>query len=435
MRVLFATHAEPTHFHGMVPLAWALQNAGHEVRVASQPALTGVVTSAGLTAVPLGTDHRLHEVLRRTGRLAEADPLPFDFARPAEEITWPWLEAGYRAFVPWWLRLVNDGLIAELTAFCLDWRPDLVLWEPLTHAGAVAAQACGAVHGRVLWGLDLFGRMRAHFLRLRPPGAPDPLADWLTARGAVFEEALVTGQFTIDHTPPSLRTGTCDLPGLDHLPVRWVPCGGAAAVPDWLRERPRLPRVCLTLGTSGFAPTDRRGGLAELLTALACPEVELVATVPPSAVPPGLPNVRAVPFTPLDALLPSCAVVVHHGGHGTYRTALLHGVPQLVLANVFDLGLRARHLAAEGAGLTASSAPEVAAAAHRLRTEPRFRLHAARLRAEALTLPSPCDLVPELELRAAVGRNHHAHPVRVLRRENPLPDTGAPGLGTPERRP
>ena len=37
MRILFASIAEKTHFLGMVPLAWALQTAGHEVRVASQP--------------------------------------------------------------------------------------------------------------------------------------------------------------------------------------------------------------------------------------------------------------------------------------------------------------------------------------------------------------------------------------------------------------
>ena len=44
MRVLFAAHAERTHFYSMIPLAWALRTAGHEVYVASQPALTDDIT-------------------------------------------------------------------------------------------------------------------------------------------------------------------------------------------------------------------------------------------------------------------------------------------------------------------------------------------------------------------------------------------------------
>ena len=48
MRVLFATYPERTHFLAMVPLAWALRTAGHEVRVASQPTFTDVITRAVL---------------------------------------------------------------------------------------------------------------------------------------------------------------------------------------------------------------------------------------------------------------------------------------------------------------------------------------------------------------------------------------------------
>src|ERR1017187_1851466 len=38
----------------MVPVAWALRAAGHEVRVASQPDLTEVITGAGRPGVPVG---------------------------------------------------------------------------------------------------------------------------------------------------------------------------------------------------------------------------------------------------------------------------------------------------------------------------------------------------------------------------------------------
>ncbi|MEU8207517.1 hypothetical protein AB0B96_40575, partial [Streptosporangium sp. NPDC049046] len=180
MRVLFTAYAEKTHFLGMVPLAWALRNAGHEVRVASQPELTDVITGAGLTAVPVGKDHILHRLVSTTkerdaasrdavsegAASEERESSFFDLAeeRP-EKLTWKYLKDGYGGkFVPWWCRVVNDPMIVELTDFCRHWKPDLVIWEPVTHAGAIAAKASGAAHARMLWSLDLFARMRGHYL-------------------------------------------------------------------------------------------------------------------------------------------------------------------------------------------------------------------------------------------------------------------------------
>ncbi|MBR8745260.1 glycosyl transferase, partial [Nocardiopsis sp. MG754419] len=144
MRVLFATYAEKTHFLSMVPLAWALRTAGHEVRVASQPALGDVVTGTGLTMVPVGRDHDIHRVLDAFPALKQmvsGDELaPFDKAdRPEEESTWEYLREGYRNIVPWAFRLANDPMVEDLTEFCRWWRPDLVVWEPTTYAGAIAA--------------------------------------------------------------------------------------------------------------------------------------------------------------------------------------------------------------------------------------------------------------------------------------------------------
>ena len=50
MRVLMTSVAVEAHFNGMVPLAWALRAAGHEVHFASHPALTEPIAAAGLTA-------------------------------------------------------------------------------------------------------------------------------------------------------------------------------------------------------------------------------------------------------------------------------------------------------------------------------------------------------------------------------------------------
>ena len=56
MRVLFTSWAWPTHYYQMVPLAWALRAAGHEVRAASAPALSATIAASGVPAVGVGDD-------------------------------------------------------------------------------------------------------------------------------------------------------------------------------------------------------------------------------------------------------------------------------------------------------------------------------------------------------------------------------------------
>ena len=51
MRVLVTSWGWRSHFYPLVPLAWALRSAGHEVLVASQPSMTEDIVGAGLPAV------------------------------------------------------------------------------------------------------------------------------------------------------------------------------------------------------------------------------------------------------------------------------------------------------------------------------------------------------------------------------------------------
>ncbi|MGP3912319.1 activator-dependent family glycosyltransferase [Nonomuraea sp. 10N515B] len=417
MRVLFAAIAEKTHFLGMAPLAWALRTAGHDVRVASQPEMTDVITGAGLTAVPVGKDHKLYEISRLEKRL-EIDVPMFDMAenRP-EKLTWDYLRPGYDQVVRWWFRVVNDSMVADLVDLCRQWRPDLVIWEPITYAAPIAAEAAGAAHARFMWGLDVFTRMRRHYVRVRDEQPAydrrDPMQEWLTARagyfGGRFSEELVTGRFTIDYMPAPLRL---DL-GLHTVPIRYVPYNGASVIPEWLREPAGRPRVCLTLGT---AASERLDGyfvpVGELLESVAELDVEVVATLSDrqqAELGPVPDNVRLVTFVPLHALVPTCDVVIHHGGGGSYCTSLLNGVPQLILPNLFDAPARAANLAGQGAGLTLPSHEATGAKVRdlvaRLLEEPAFGKEAARLREEMLSQPTPNELVPELERLAEVYRS------------------------------
>ena len=420
MRVVIATQAERTHFLGLVPLAWALRAAGHEVVVAGQPELAPTVATAGLPFAPVGRDHHFGRITKRfaAGRL----PL-LDFGEEDEEkLTWPHLLEGYRQVVPYWWRMVNDPMADDLVGLCRSWRPDLVVWEPTTFAGAVAARACGAAHVRFLWSLDLFARMRGLFLeRMREQPAAsqeDPLGEWLTGLagryGVDFDEELVCGQATLDQVPPGLRIPVSARVPVRYLGMRFVPYNGRAVVPEWLREPVERPRLCLTLGTSA---TDRFGGytlpLGAVVEALADVDAEVVATVPADRrrgleSPP--PNVRLVDYVPLHALAAASTATINHGGPGSVLTSMAYGLPQALMADprLFDTPLLARRVAGAGAGvaLGAEQADPEALRGEALRVlgDPDLRRHAARLREAMLAQPAPAAMVARLERHAAERR-------------------------------
>ncbi|WP_030625506.1 activator-dependent family glycosyltransferase [Streptomyces sclerotialus] len=424
MRVLFTAYPERTHFLLMAPLAWALRTAGHEVRFAGQPKFTEVITQAGLTAVPVGRDRDLWQILARDPDwLGQGDkggmPLPYDVAdREPDGITWEYLHEGYATQVERWHKASNVPMIGDLVEFARHWQPDLVIWEPLTYAGPIAAQAVGAAHARLLFGIDMYGVAREHFLRLkaeRPEGErTDPMADWLGgyARkyGGEFSEELVTGQATVDLVPECLQRRAA---GLEYLPLRYVPYGGPAVVPAWLRRAPDKPRVALTLGLS----TTGHGGeyavaVQDVLDALGDLDIELVATIAEAEQPKltRIPsNTRVTSFLPLDALTATCDAVIHHAGFGTLATTALRGLPQLTLPWDNDGPALADGVVRAGAGLVLNpketTGADVREALLKLLSDPGLRQGAAGLRDRMLAMPSPNDLVGTLERFAAERRD------------------------------
>jgi UDP:flavonoid glycosyltransferase YjiC (YdhE family) len=176
-------------------------------------------------------------------------------------------------------------------------------------------------------------------------------------------------------------------------------------VPSWLDQPARRPRVGLTLGTT--ATEQFRGynvPVDDLVEELSTLDIELVATVADSQrhrlrrVPD---NVRVVPYVPWHALVPTCAAIIHHAGAATLATTARHPVPQLALHHHFDQPFLGRRLAEHGAGLeipaTEATGANVRDAVHRLLTEPSFGRRAQALTDEIRGLPTPVELVPQIE--------------------------------------
>jgi hypothetical protein len=203
MRVLFVTYADHSHYSLMVPMAWAMQTAGHDVRVASQVELCDDITGSGLTAVPVGKSE-FHRLVAEAGEggiqltdigadMAETDP---------EKMTWDYLLGSYTVRVPQYFMIASDqAMLTELVAYARYWRPDLIIREPFTFSGAVAARLIGVPHARLVWSPDVLGNTRARFrdllARQEPDERDDPLAEWLTWAverfGGTYDEELATG--------------------------------------------------------------------------------------------------------------------------------------------------------------------------------------------------------------------------------------------------
>ncbi|MEV5597099.1 activator-dependent family glycosyltransferase [Streptomyces sp. NPDC052496] len=425
MRVLFATIPVRSHLHLLAPMAWALQAAGHEVRVASGPELTDVITGAGLTAVPVGSDQPVFEKLEQmmddelratVQELAERGDLLVDLSENREEeLTWERLRWGFRG-ARMTNAAMNDSMVEDLVEYCRWWQPDLVVWDSVSYAGSIAATAVGAAHGRFLLGLNVDARMRRHFLRVRaqqpPEDREDALADWLGGwaekYGASFSEEMVTGHFTIDQTVASMLLDQ-DVP---RVPLGYVPYNGPSVVPDWLRGDPPRRRVLATFGVS-LEQAERHQALSVaqlrgMLDSLADLDIELVVTLPEQfqrqlgRVPD---NTRMVTFVPLHAIVPSCSAVIHHGGPGLFLDSIAHDVPQLIVSRVVpDIGERGPRLERAGAGLWIPGDEPAELSGARIRDhlvrlldDPAFREGAGRLREGLRAQPAPAQVVGELE--------------------------------------
>jgi UDP:flavonoid glycosyltransferase YjiC (YdhE family) len=355
------------HLLPLVPLAAALRSAGHDVLIA-----TG---ADALRADTAGV--QVHDVAPglRFGRIALLTMLRHPLIARAELTG----TAGTAVVGPMF-GAVNSRIADAVVKLAADWRPDLVVHEPLAPAGTLAAARAGVP--AVLVENALFPGPAVHDAAAAHMGAA------MRRHGIT---ALPAPALVVTVRPPSLGGSP------EHRPMRpgagHTPADGG---PGWLREPGARPRILVSRSTvdgpaggDPMPPVVAVAGDVDAEIVLVRPSPQLAGRTLPR-------NVRVVGWVPLPAVLPHATALVHHGGAGTVLGAFAAGIPQLAVPGPGDRRYNSELVAASGGGL-AVPAPEITGVVLTgLVADPVLVVAARKVQDEIAAMPPPAALVAEL---------------------------------------
>ncbi|ANY06672.1 hypothetical protein AFB00_10625 [Pseudonocardia sp. HH130630-07] len=349
----------PGHLAPLLPLAHALWDSGHEVLLA-----TGgeSLPSGGAGPLPFIDVARNLRVGRLAVRSLAAHPVT---ARA--QLAGRGGDAGLRSlFAP-----MNEELTDALMTVAEQWRPDVVVHEPMGVAGALAAARHDVpvvLHENGL--LDGLATTRA-LLDSRP----------LQRAGARWGLRGVPAPAVVLTIAPASLVGARDA-----LAVRpmWLP--GGTPPPAWLLEPSVRPRL-LVLRGGGPGRTVVQTSAVRVVRDGEGPDCELVLVRPSGRLARGLGGaVRSVGRVTPAELLPACAAVLHAGNSAHVLSALAAGVPQLALPGPGDRRRNAMLVQARGAGI---GGPVTGEALRRLVHDGELAAAAREVRSEIEAMPPP----------------------------------------------
>lgn len=363
MRVLVVSAPFVSHTYPLVPLAWELRAAGHEVLVAT----AGQGLRAAEAGLPVADVSRGFDMRRTRWRFTIRNPLLARAERAGK--------AGTRAVVMLFGE-INDELVDGVVDLARQWRPDLILHGSLAPVGAVAADL--AQIPAVLCDHTFFDGQQLSYAATGHLGYAAGRHGVSTPRPPAAVLRLAPASVVGDR--PGLRT-------------RYVPYDSGWVAPDWL-DNPQTPRIAVVHSTPG----DGRGSLVRTVVR-AAPSLaaEVVLVRPRLGAGPPLPsNVRAVEWTSLSQLLPTCSAIVHHGGTDVTLTAMAYGVPQLVVPDTGERRHNAGLVYTRGVGLVASRRTVTTALLRRLLHDDGLADAAHEVRVEMSSASDPSEVIATL---------------------------------------
>lgn len=148
MRVLFTINEAVGHLHPLVPIAQALEAAGHLVAFASLPSFASTVAASGFRFFAVGP--HLREL--------DATPEMQEYARLSDPIARR--ELARQRVIP---ALLPRLTLPDLLTLCVEWTPDLIITENTEFAGRVATERRDTPHATLKIG-DVYGYAARHEL-------------------------------------------------------------------------------------------------------------------------------------------------------------------------------------------------------------------------------------------------------------------------------
>ncbi len=376
MRVLLATTAGAGHFGPMVPVARALLEAGHEVRVAAPASFAPVVARAGLAHEPFAD--------------APPEELGAVFARAP---LLPRIEANRLVIGEVFGRINPRAALPGVRAVVAGWQPDVVLREPAELSSYVVAVESGIRQVQVAIGLGAF----EEFIR---PLLDEPLREHGCATGA---DGLATvPRLTSIPEPLDTPGHGAAAPVHRYRGNEVSPC--APELPPWWADD-REPLVYVSFGSVTGGVPRFRTLYADVVAALADVPARVLLTVgeagDPGTLGPLPRHVHVERWWPQKDVMPHASAMVGHGGFGTTMEGLAAGVPMVVVPLFSsDQFLNAARVQEIGAGIALEGDHAVASlsgAVQRLLVEASYRRAARETAADIAALPPASSCVAVVE--------------------------------------
>jgi UDP:flavonoid glycosyltransferase YjiC (YdhE family) len=352
------------HILPLVPTLQRMRDRGHDVVLAAPG---DRVTSLHLAGV---------RVRNYAWAPPDDPPDPPSRTDPATRLTWATT-----------LSFPHDarGWVQPLLADARRMRPDLIVCEPVEHAGRVVAVALGVPLVEHGWGFTL------------PAGTDSAAAAGLRDVYATTGGAARSPDLRVDLGPATVQAPDAQ-PRVARY--RYLPWSRPAAAPPPPGE---LPRVLLTLGTYPHTGADLR--LRAAADAASTLDAELVVVLgnadrgcARTGWPPGA---HVTDWVDLAAETARCALVIHHAGAGSCWAALAAGVPAVCLPQAADQFRNAELIARAGAGVVVApgvrEVPDLRAAFAAAHTDPNLVAGAAQVRDTNAALPDLDALVDSIE--------------------------------------
>jgi hypothetical protein len=378
----------------VVPLAQALERAGHDVAVAAGAIMGGELDRRGVRHLPLPRAVSAEEAAkdpefaRSIGLGPDGVPLPEP--EPIDRG-----EAFGRLFAGLYAIRSAEDLIDALDGQV----PDLIVRESTEFGGYLAAERLGVPQAV----LD-----RVPLVPTRHPGLARRLNESRAALGL---------------PPVEDATALTDSPWFGVMPEAWYPEElrspavrhyRLAAPPDQEPLDPAIaalpadrPLVLASLGsnTGHMLPDDTiLERIIETLGTLPCSAVVALGehNKPEDWTGPRPGNVYLTSFVQQRLLLPACDLFLTHAGANGIREALTAGVPMISVPLFADQPVNAARVAELGLGLTVDPddiATTLATAGRRVLDDPAFRRQAHGFQRQVLALPGMDRLITDLTAR------------------------------------